>query len=178
MATPSINGYVSTSNYFTPRTGENDNLCLAGINLKKNKLSISLGAGVDTQFKPDTNGNGLETSFKPSFEAKAVYQINKYLNTQARFREIGDAQQYRVTFGGSYKINDVVSVYAAAHATTKQAKDSPSKTNFGAWLGTTFNLNKSLSISTEIQQNIVPHQEATLANPNNLLFNVMMSWKF
>ena len=53
------------------------------------------------------------------------------LNTQLRFREMYDTEQYRVTFGGKYKIGNKNSLYASAHYTQK----SDGSKNYGGWLG-------------------------------------------
>ena len=58
---------------------------------------------------------------KLGLEAKLKYNINDNLNAQARFRKIGDAEQYRVTFGGSYKFDKNNSIYSSVHLTTKHS---------------------------------------------------------
>ena len=177
MPIPKITGFVSSSNYLS-FDGSNENLTIigAGTQLASN-LSLSAGVGNDWKHKPEKNSN------KPSAEVKLKYNINKNLNAQARFREIGGDEQYRITFGGSYKLDKRNSIYASIHGT---AKDS-GKWNFntGGWIGYTHNFKNGISISGELQQNIPLNSVSksvgkTLGcfDDSDKMFNVIVSVPF
>lgn len=142
-----IGGYISTSNYYD-LSKTNENLTLIGGNLSLNdKTTLSLGVGNDCK----TNSDG--TTNKLAVEAKAKYNISDKLNIQARFREIGGSEQYRLTFGGSHPLGKNNSVYCAIHGTTKKKNGSWS-TNTGGWVGLSHKFKNGMSLSAEVQQNI------------------------
>ena len=146
MPNPRIITNLSTSNYLS-FDGTNENLTMIGGNVKLTpSFSASLGAG-----NYWTHSKGKDKN-EPAIEAKLKYNIGEHLNAQARFREIGGTEQYRVTFGGSYKIDKHQSIYASAHATAKNSNEW--KYNTGGWIGYTYNFNNGVSVSGELQQNI------------------------
>lgn len=146
MTNPKITGQISSLNYYL-LNGSNENVTLIGANYKPlSNLNLSLSIGNDWCYQNGKNEH------KPVIEAKAKYNIGNNLNTQFRFREIGGDEQYRVTFGGSYKINKNQSIYAAIHGTAKDSGEW--KFNSGGWIGYTYNFKNGVSISGEIQQNI------------------------
>lgn len=144
MPIPKLTGQISMSNYYA-LNGNNENLTMiqAGIKPSK-KLNVTIGLGNDNNI--DSQGSSVN---KPALEIKAKYNIGKYFNTQARFREIGGKEQYRVTFGGSYPLDKNNSIYSALHATTNDFE----KGKVGGWLGYTHNTKSGISISAEFQQN-------------------------
>lgn len=146
MPIPKINAQVTSSNYYSP-DGNNENLTMLAASTALNKnTTLTFGFGNDWTVADGKNKN------KPAIEAKVKYNIGKNLNTQFRFREIGNTEQYRVTFGGSHKINKNQSLYASVHTT---AKNSDSwKYNAGGWIGYTYKFNSGTSVSAEFQQNI------------------------
>ena len=147
MPIPPINGYVSNSNFYSFNKS-NENLTMVGGSAKVgNSSTVSFGAGVDV--KTSSKGSSAE----PVFEAKYNQNIGKNFNAQARFREIGKAQQYRVTFGGKYNINKHNVVYGAAHYT---AKDDCGEWNqkTGGWVGYTHTFKGGVALSGEFQQNV------------------------
>ena len=141
-----INAQVTSSNYYS-LDGNNENLTmlLASTALNKN-TTLTLGFGNDWTVTDGKNKN------KPAIEAKAKYNIGENLNTQFRFRKIGGTEQYRVTFGGSHKIDKNQSLYASIHTTAKNSGNW--KCNTGGWIGYTYKFKNGTSISAEFQQNI------------------------
>lgn len=140
------------------------------LSLQKGNLTTSFGLGVDTQFNMDSPGKRKNA---PAIEAKVKYNITDNINAQARFRKIGDAEQYRVTFGGSYNFNKNNSIYTAAHLTTKH-NDSGFKTNTGGWIGYTHKFGKC-SLSAELQQNIPFNGDI---QSNDTMVNIIASIPF
>ena len=173
-----LSGNVSTSNYLA-FDGSNENLTMVGVSTKVgSNTTFSLGLG------NDSNINGSKISNKPALEAKVKYNIGEHLNAQARFREIGGTEQYRVTFGGSYKLDDKNSLYGAFHATSKN-NNGDWNHKAGGWVGVTHNFGNGLTVSGEIQQNIPLNKTAqgvgnTLSsfNDSNKSFNVIVSYNF
>ena len=177
MLKPKITGFVSSSNYLS-FDGSNENLTTLGGNVKITRdLNLTVGVGNYFTHTSDKNTN------EPTIEAKLKYNINDNLNVQARFREIGGVEQYRVAFGGSHKINKQNSIYTAIHAT---AKDTGKWSfNTGAWVGYTHNFKNGISISGEFQQNIPLNKGSknvgkTLGcfDDTNKMFNVIVSVPF
>ncbi len=151
MPIPKLSGQISTSNYYASN-GNNENLTMIQASLKPSKkLNVTIGLGNDNNI--DSEGNVVN---KPALEIKAKYNIGKYFNTQARFREIDGKEQYRVTFGGNYSIDKNNSLYSAVHLTTNDFQ----KGKTGGWFGYTHNTNSGISISAEFQQNIVINKTA------------------
>jgi len=146
MSYPESKVQITTSNYLS-FDGKNENLITLGGDIKLTK-QLGLSVGVGNYW---THSNGKDTH-KPAIEAKLKYNIGDYLNAQARFREIGGDEQYRITFGGSYRFDQHNSVYASVHGTAKYSGEW--KYNTGGWLGYTYKFNNGISISGEIQQNI------------------------
>ena len=145
-----IVGSISSSNYFEASNSV-DSFNTLNVTTNIGKVNFSTGIGTNTSYKPTSQEQNLTTNL--AFEAKAKYNINKYLNTQARFRKIGDAEQYRVTFGGNYKLNENNSIYSSAHLKAKQKNNDTWSSNCGGWFGFTHNF-ENCSVSAEIQQNI------------------------
>ena len=170
MTEPQLKANISSSNYFDFDKGA-ENLTMLSASTNLNKFNLSLGIGSDTSYKI-FSGN-QEVTNNPAFEAKLKYNINDNLNTQARFRKIGDAEQYRVTFGGSYKFDKNNSIYSSAHLTTKHS-NGEWKTNTGAWLGYTHKFD-NLSVSAEVQQNIPFNRKI---NSSDTMLNVILSIPF
>lgn len=166
-----INVNCTSSNYFECG-GNVESLNTINTSMKINNVNLSFGFGADTSYKPTSQEQNLATNL--AFEAKAKYNINKYLNTQARFRKIGDTEQYRVTFGGSYKLNENNSIYSSAHLTAKQKSDDTWSSNCGGWLGFTHNF-ENCSVSAEIQQNI-PFKEKL--QPSDTMVNLIATIPF
>ena len=159
----------SSSNYFDFDGGaESLNMLHASTNF--NDFNVSLGIGVDTSCKFSNSPN---LKGKLGLEAKLKYNINDNLNAQARFRKIGDAEQYRVTFGGSYKFDKNNSIYSSVHLTTKHSNGNWNS-NTGAWIGYTHNFKKA-SVSAELQQNI-PFKRKI--NSSDSMVNVIVSVPF
>ena len=75
MPITKVTGEVSTTNYYSPFTGDNSNILLlkAKANLNSN-LNVSLGVG--NMFTLE-DGKSKDV---PAIEAKASYDIGKYLN--------------------------------------------------------------------------------------------------
>ena len=144
-----IAGSFSSSNYFEASNSV-DSFNTLNVSTNIGKVNFSAGIGTNTSYKPTSMGQNLATNL--AFESKLKYNITDSLNTQFRFRKIGDAEQYRVTFGGNYKIDKNNSIYSAAHLTTKHSNNS-FKTNTGAWAGYTHKFD-NCSLSIELQQNI------------------------
>ena len=174
MPIPKITGQVTSLNYLSfDGTNENFTMVQGNTNITP-KLSASLGIG--DYWTHSANKN----THKPAFEAKLKYNINNNLNAQARFREIGGTEQYRVAFGGSCKFDKHQSIYAAVHTT---AKDSDKWSfNAGGWIGYTYKFNNGIAISGELQQNIPLNKTApsfgrTVSNfdDSNKMFNVIVS---
>lgn len=147
MPIPKLNANISSSNY-TSFDGYNENLTMLGASVNKGKFNISLGIGNDWTVNKEKSVN------KPAFEAKCKFNIGNSLNAQVRFREIGNTEQYRVTFGGSHSFDKQNSIYASAHVTTKNNHENW-KTTTGGWIGYTHKFENGISVSTELQQNIV-----------------------
>ena len=175
--TENITGNVSNTTHFS-FNGTVENVTLLGGNIKVTpELNLSLSAGNFLTHTKDKNTN------KPIFEAKLKYNIGKYLNTQARFREIGGDEQYRLTFGGSYKIDKRQSVYVTIHGTAKDSGEW--KYNTGGWLGYTYQFKNGVSISGEFQQNI-PLNKTTKSlgetlscfDDSDKMFNVILAVPF
>jgi len=165
-----VTGSFSSSNYF--EASQNiDSFNTLNVSTQVGDVTFSAGVGTNTSYKP--NATGYKTSMVPAIEAKVKYNITDNLNAQARFRKIGDTEQYRVAFGGSYNINNNNSIYAAAHLTNKQTSIS-SKTNTGAWVGYTHNFG-GCSLSAELQQNI-PFKGKVQSG--DTMFNLMFSIPF
>ncbi len=144
---PNINGYVATSNYFSFNKA-NENLTLIGGNCnitKKINVSLAIGNDCTTDFKTTKN--------KPAIEAKIKYNLNKNLNIQSRFREIGGSEQYRLAFGGSHGIDKNNSLYWALHGTCKD-NHNEYKLNTGGWLGVSHKCKNGIIVSGEFQQNV------------------------
>lgn len=155
----------SNANYFDfGNSAESLNMLTAS--KKFGQANVSLGLGTDTTFKLDSIKKGAHNNL--AFEAKVKYSIDDNLNTQARFRKIGGAEQYRVTFGGSYNFDTKNSIYTSAHLTTKHS-NGDWNTNTGAWVGYTHNFDK-FSISAEVQQNIPFDRKL---KSNDTMINVM-----
>ena len=160
----------SSSNYFDFDSGaESLNMLSASSGYKD--LNLSLGLGVDSSYKLSSGNQDVKN--KPALEAKLKYNINDNLNTQARFRKIGDAEQYRVTFGGSYKFDKNNSIYSSVHLTTKNSNGNWNS-NTGAWIGYTHNFKKA-SVSAEFQQNIPFNRKI---NSSDSMINVIVSVPF
>ena len=160
----------SSSNYFDLGSGaESLNMLSASTGYKD--LNLSLGLGIYSSYKLSSGNQDVKN--KPALEAKLKYNINDNLNTQARFRKIGDDEQYRVTFGGSYKFDKNNSIYSSAHLTTKHS-NGEWKTNTGAWFGYTHKFD-NLSVSTEVQQNIPFNRKI---NSSDTMLNVILSIPF
>ncbi len=165
-----IKATFSSSNYFDFDSGaESLNILSASTGYKD--LNLSLGLGVDSSYKLSSGNQDVKN--KPALEAKLKYNINDNLNTQARLRKIGDSEQYRVTFGGSYKFDKKNSIYASAHLTTKHSRNDWN-TNSGAWVGYTHNFDKC-SISAEFQQNVPFNRKI---NRSDSMINVIVSVPF
>ncbi len=170
MPTPSVTGIFSSSNY-TSFDGSNENLTTLGAKVAlSDNLSVSIGFGNDCTIAKNCDGF-YSTKNKPAIEVKAKYNINKNLNTQFRFREIGGDEQYRVTFGGSYSFDKQNSIYSALHATTKHTNEW--KYNAGIWVGYTHTFKNGISLSGELQQNI-PLKNTKL-NASDTMFNTILS---
>ena len=174
MPIPKISGYVSSSNYLS-FDGANENLMLLGgsVRLGRN-ANLMLGVGNDWTLKEGKNKN------EPAIEIKGKYNIGEYLNAQARFREIGGCEQYRLTFGGSYAVDQNNSVYASIHTTAKN--NGEWRYNTGGWVGYTYKFNNGVSVSGELQQNIGLNRTSkgvgkTLEcfDDSNKMFNVIVS---
>ena len=173
-----INGNISTSNYLA-FDGNNENLTMLGASAKvAPNTTLSIGFG------NDSNINGSKISNKPAFEAKVKYNIGEHLNAQARFREIGGTEQYRVTFGGSYKFDNKNSIYGSVHATSKNNHGDWNH-KAGGWIGYTHDFGNGFSVSGELQQNIPLNKTAqsvgkTLGsfNDSNKSFNIIASYNF
>ena len=177
MPFPKLSGFVTSLNYLS-FDGTNENLTMVGGNIKLAR-NLNLSAGVGNYW---THTSEKDTN-KPTIEAKLKYNINKSLNAQARFREIGGVEQYRVTFGGNYKINKNNSIYASVHGTAKDSGEW--NFNTGGWIGYTHNFKNGISVSGEFQQNIPLNKGSksvgeTLGcfNDSNKMFNVIVSVPF
>ena len=168
----------SSSNYYG-FDEKVESLNTLNTSLKTGKITTSVGVGIDSKYK--LNPVFQDLTNKLAVEAKLKYNITDNLNAQARFRKIGDTEQYRVTFGGSYNFNEKDSVYSSAHLTTKNSMDAWS-TNTGAWIGWTHNFEKC-SLSAEVQQNIPLNgmsspEKARKINPSDTTFNILLSVPF
>ncbi len=146
--------------------------------LKTGIVTTSVGVGIDS--KTSLNPLFQGSTSQPAIEAKVKCNITNNLNAQARFRKIGEAEQYRVTFGGSYKF-DNNSIYSSVHLTTKNSNNQWS-TNTGAWLGFTHDF-EGCSISAEVQQNIPlkglsSSQNKREINTSDTMVNVIVSIPF
>lgn len=170
MGTPKVNANFSSSNYFDFSSSA-ESLNMLGVNLKTGPVNFSVGVGSNTTYKLTSDNQDVEN--KPALEAKLKYNINDNLNTQARFRKIGGAEQYRITFGGSYKFDKNNSIYSSVHLTTKHS-DGNWNTNTGAWIGYTHNFKKA-SVSAEFQQNIPLNRKI---NRSDSMVNVIVSIPF
>ena len=170
MGTPKVNANFSSSNYFD-FSGSAESLNMLGVNLKTGPVNFSVGVGSNTTYKLTSDNQDVDNKF--ALEAKLKYNINNNLNTQARFRKIGDSEQYRITFGGSYNFDKKNSIYSSVHLTTKHSNDSW-KTNTGAWVGYTHNFN-NCSLSAELQQNIPFNRKIDISDT---MFNVMLNIPF
>ena len=173
-----LTGEFSSKNYFSPFTADNKNLTLmsAKVTLGDN-VKASLGVGSEWSIKEGVH------KVKPALEAKVDFSIGEYLSTQARFREIGGAEQYRVAFTGKYKINKHNSVYATTHFTTKKDKEWENST--GGWIGYSYKFNNGISISAELEQSIPLKKSAPSVghsigsfNDSNKTFNLNVSVPF
>ena len=171
---PEITGQVNITNYAS-FNGNNETLGLIGFSAPLWKdASLSCGVGADI------NVFGNEAKINPAAEIKLKQKIGKYLNTQFRFREFfGEAEQYRVTFGGNYKFNDNWSIYGAVHGTAKNNDNW--KWNTGGWIGATYTTKGGVDISAEFQQNIPLGKGADAKkalssfNDGNKMVNVLIS---
>ena len=157
----SVNAKTSftSSNYYDFGNNESkpnfESLNTYNLSVQTGKLTTSLGLGASTKF--NTGSFFEERTTTPAAEAKLKYNICNNLNTQARFRKIGNTEQYRLTFGGSYNFDKRNSIYSSVHLTTKHSNQEWS-TNGGGWLGYTHNFDKC-SISAEFQQNVPLNRE-------------------
>ncbi len=174
MPIPKLTGQISVNNYYASN-GSNENLTLLQAGLKPCKnLNVTFGVGNDLNISADGKSEN-----KPAIELKCKYNIGEHLNAQARFREIGGKEQYRLTFGSSYGFDRHHSVYAAVHATTNDFR----KGKTGGWVGYTYATNSGISLSAEVQQNFAINNKTakntfeTLGSfdDGNKLFNVMIS---
>lgn len=165
-----VTGSFSSSNYFEASRNI-DSFNTLNVSTKIGDLTFSAGLGSNTSYK--LSAAGQKTSMVPAIEAKVKYNITDNMNAQARFRKIGDAEQYRVTFGGSYNFNKNNSIYTAAHLTTKH-NDDGFKTNTGGWVGYTHKFGKC-SLSAELQQNIPFKGDVQLSDT---MFNVIVGIPF
>lgn len=171
MTEPKITTSVSSSNYYA-FNGDVDSFNAINVSAGYGNWNFSLGAGANSSFGLFSGKN--EVDRKPALEAKVKYNINDNLNAQARFRKIGDnTEQYRVTFGGSYKFDKKNSIYSSAHLTTKHS-NGEWKTNSGAWIGYTHDFGY-LSLSAEFQQNIPFNRKI---NSSDSMINVIVSVPF
>ena len=172
MTIPHFTGQFTMSNYFS-LDGSNQNLALLGASTKLSD-NLSITAGVGNSWEIDKDGHSKN---QPAIELKGKYNISDNLNVQARFREIGGKDQYRVTFGGSHVFDKKNSIYAAAHLTTNDFN----KYKTGGWIGYTHKFNNGVSISAEIQQNLNKETSQNLGktlgcfNDNNKLANIIVS---
>lgn len=138
MGLPKINCFYSNSNYFDSR-GTDENLSLLGGSYSFGKAgTLSVGVGADRKVDVDLfDPKGIPETYRMSGAIEVKYNLpieltdRLSLNTQLRFREMYDTEQYRVTFGGKYKIGNKNSLYASAHYTQK----SDGSKNYGGWLG-------------------------------------------
>lgn len=177
MPIPKLTGQVSTNNYYAS-DGSNQNLTLIQASTSPVK-NLNLTIGVGNNWNIDSQGHSTN---KPAIEVKAKYSIGNYLNAQARFREIGGKEQYRMTFGGSYNFDKHHSIYGAVHVSTNDFEQGKT----GSWIGYTYTTNKGVSISAELQQNFNIHNKngpdhlktLTSFDDGNKLFNVMVSIPF
>ena len=146
--TRQIDFSATSSNYFE-LNGDTESLNMLTISTNVDKVNLSFGLGVDSSYifadKQDVKNN-------LALEVKAKYNITKDLNLQGRFRKIGDAEQYRLAFGGSYKFDSKNLIYASAHLTTKHTAGDLWKTNTGGWIGYTHKF-ENCSLSAELQKN-------------------------
>lgn len=170
MTYPQLKANFSTSNYFE-FGGNAESLNMLTVSTNYKDFNLSLGIGSDTSYK--LSSHNQEVVNNPAIEAKLKYNINENLNTQARFRKIGESEQYRVTFGGSYNFNKNNSIYSSAHLTTKNT-NGEWKTNTGAWFGYTHKFD-NLSVSAEVQQNIPFNRKV---NGSDTMLNVIFSVPF
>ena len=96
---------------------------------------LSLDLGID---RNQSFGENSTSSVSPFTELKYKQNILKYgnftLRGYGRQRVTGEKIQERVSLGGSYKLNDEISVYADGHYT---AKFGPNSFNHkvGCWFG-------------------------------------------
>ena len=171
MPFPHISSQFNMSNYYS-FDGTNENLTLLGASTSFGKTSLTIGAGNDCTINPDGHIKN-----KPAIEIKGKYNIGEHLNMQARFREIGGKEQYRITFGGSYSFDKNNSIYSSAHITTNDFH----KYKGGLWAGYTHKFNNGISLSAEFQQNLDKETSRNLGktlgsfNDGNKLFNVMLT---
>ena len=168
--TPKINTSFSSSNYFDCASGI-ESLNTANASTKFGPVNFSVGVGVDT--KTSLADRNSKVTNNLALEAKMKYNITDNLNTQARFRKIGDTEQYRVTFGGNYNFDKNNSIYSSAHLTTKHSNKGWN-INAGAWVGYTHNFN-GCSVSAELQQNIPFNQRIS---SSDTMLNVIFSIPF
>ncbi len=174
MSNPKVTIKISNANYLS-FNGENENLTLIGGDIKfSSRLNMSVGIGNDWTHSKSGNKN------KPAIEAKIKYNIGECFNAQTRFREIGGTEQYRVAFGGSYKLDKHNSIYSDLHFTAKDSGEW--KYNTGGWIGYTYKFNNGVSVSGELQQNIPLNKGSqgagkTLAafDDSNKMFNLMLT---
>lgn len=150
MAEPfSFSTGFSSSNYID-FGGTVESLNTLNASFKTGIVTTSLGVGIDS--KKPLNQPFKDFTNQPAIEAKVKCNITDNFNLQGRFRKIGEAEQYRVAFGGSYKFDGNNSIYSSVHLTTKNSNNEWS-TNTGAWLGFTHDFGRC-SVSAEVQQNV------------------------
>ena len=174
MSGLSLNGSYSNSTYFDSSSGI-QSINMIGASTKFNDTTVSVGVGNDSSYK-----DGKIQSSNPFFECKVKQNFNDNLNAQFRFRESGGTEQYRVTFGGNYALDNQNSIYGAAHATAKDTNGNW-KYSTGVWVGYTHTFSNGISTSVEAQQNVPLNGTSpnlTSFNDGNKSVNVFVTIPF
>lgn len=136
--------------------------------------TASVDYGVKT--KIDFSEGNPEVKYYPAFEAKynqKLYSHDKFgARMYVRFRNSEGSNQLRFAAGGSYKVDEVLSLYADVHYTLNGLGDGKDGVNrkAGIWVGGDWQLTPKDSVGCEFGQGNIDIKTGKTSFSTNIFY--------